>query len=410
MTVHDHRRGLVVVHRMLDRCSSVFLAAALLAVSAAPLAAQGGRDLLAPEPLKPVRAVRSGLIDRVQDVSVASRGRLLSSTRNGAVAASEAATEVYRYDDNVFEHLLFLVNDSEELVFEFEFAQRFRLPREGTVRYAVACMERTQEDTESDARFRLNFYSGAGNTPRGLLAAFDVAARLSEPGAACFEVGGELEGLSLDAGQVWVAVSWLRGTPSENTKYLMLDEDGSGGARAFRGRQEEDGDWETWQPDPDPGVYGIRLAVDHPDPAPDPEPDPDPDPEPDPDPDPEPPSEEGYTDCEPQTTPLLFDGGYGVGLCYETPSGEIGEGKGGIWASGESGLLWFFSRGNAEVLVKVLNGCAHNGHRWVFVAPVTDVAFNLYVTDGENEPWSHRNRQGQVAVPARDTFAFPCRE
>jgi hypothetical protein len=110
----------------------------------------------------------------------------------------------------------------------------------------------------------------------------------------------------------------------------------------------------------------------------------------------------------PQTTPLVFDGGYKVSLCYETPSGEVGEGKGGIWASGESGLLWFFNRGNAEVLVKVLNGCDLNDHRWVFVAPVTDVAFNLYVTDGSGDSWSHRNRQGEVAEPARDTFAFRC--
>ncbi len=41
-----------------------------------------------------------------------------------------------------------------------------------------------------------------------------------------------------------------------------------------------------------------------------------------------------------------------------------GDAKTGIWASGESGLLWFFNRGNAEVLVKVLNGCVHNGYRW----------------------------------------------
>ena len=59
----------------------------------------------------------------------------------------------------------------------------------------------------------------------------------------------------------------------------------------------------------------------------------------------------------------------------------MGEAKGGIWASGQSGLLWFFDRGNAEVLVKVLDGCSYNDRRWVFVAPVTDVAFNLHVTD-----------------------------
>ena len=122
----------------------------------------------------------------------------------------------------------------------------------------------------------------------------------------------------------------------------------------------------------------------------------------------DPPEGPGYTSCRPQTVPLVFDGGYEVRMCYETPTGEIGEAKSGIWASSESGLLWFFSRGNAEVLIKVLDGCHLNGHRWVFVAPVTDVAFNLYVTGGGGRTWRHHNRQGETASARSDTFAFRC--
>jgi hypothetical protein len=168
---------------------------------------------------------------------------------------------------------------------------------------------------------------------------------------------------------------------------------------------EQGGDWESWQPDLESGVYGIRLAVEHPDSTPDPDPDPDPDPMPGP------PTGPGYTDCVPETTPLLFDGGYRVQMCYETRAGDVGEGKAGIWASGESGLLWFFNRGNAEVLIKVLSsacGLANNEHVWVFVAPVTDLAFNLYVTDSEGNTWPHHNRQGDTASTRSDTRAFPC--
>ena len=50
-------------------------------------------------------------------------------------------------------------------------------------------------------------------------------------------------------------------------------------------------------------------------------------------------------------------------------------------ASDESGLLYFFDRDNAEILIKVLDGCGVNGHRWVFVAPVTDLALNLEVRE-----------------------------
>ena len=395
-----------MVHRILDRRSSVFLAA-LLVASAAPLAAQGGRDLLAPESPVRVAAVRSELVMEAADVPVSMRIRDVRPAPHGAVGVALPATEVYQYDDDGFERGLYLVDDTtQEPLFEFELAQYFRLPRRGRVDYAEICMGREEDDTSPDVDFGLSFYAGAGSIPGRRLGAYEGTVQLERPGTySCTTLYGAIERLQLDGGAVWVAVSWRRATPPENTKVLMADADGPGGGRrAFRARVEEGEDWLDWEADfgTDIKAYGIRLAVDHPDP--------DPDPEPDPDPDPEPPSDEGYTNCEPRTTPLMFDGGYSVGLCYETPSGEIGEGKGGIWASGESGLLWFFSRGNAEVLVKVLNGCVHNGHRWVFVAPVTDVAFNLHVTDGEGGSWSHRNRQGEVAVPARDTFAFKCRE
>ena len=115
-----------------------------------------------------------------------------------------------------------------------------------------------------------------------------------------------------------------------------------------------------------------------------------------------------YSDCTPSAAALVFDGGYSVSLCYETPEGLVGEGRAGIWASGESGLMWFFSRENAEMLVKVLNGCAHNGYRWVFVAPVTDVAFNLQVTSSRGNRWLHRNRLGDTAATSSDVTAFEC--
>ena len=113
--------------------------------------------------------------------------------------------------------------------------------------------------------------------------------------------------------------------------------------------------------------------------------------------------------CRPTTTALQFDGGYGVGMCYRTPEGVEGQAKSGVWASGQSGILWFFNRENTEVLVKVLDGCANNGHRWVFVAPVTTLEFNLWVTGPDDgPPWTHTNRQGETAATKSDLMAFPC--
>ena len=135
-------------------------------------------------------------------------------------------------------------------------------------------------------------------------------------------------------------------------------------------------------------------------------PQPDPDPDPDPDPEPPPPSSGS---CTPTTTALQFDGGYEVSMCYVTPGGEEGQAKAGVWASSQSGILWFFDRVNAEILVKVLDGCAHNGHRWVFVAPVTTLEFNLWVTGPDGGRWTHTNRQSATAATKSDLRAFPCR-
>ena len=387
-----------------------FAVLASLPALAAPVAAQSGRDLLAPQSRAAVKAERLGLIERAGavPVRVRSRGNVLPSGE--AVRVSQPATEIYSYDDDSFGDFLWLADEATgEILYEMEFAQRFRLRSAGTVEYAEACFARFEDDTDPEVDFVLTFYSNDGGSPGDALAGYNVATRIAEPGSYdCFLLAEDLVGEPLPSGDVWVAVSWLRGTPPENTKRLATDLDSSGGRRAFRARVEQGGNWEPWQPDASPGVYGIRLAVDHPDPMPDPEPEPDPEP----DPDPGPPTGPGYTDCVPETTPLLFEGGYRVQMCYETPAGDVGEGKAGIWASGESGLLWFFNRGNAEVLIKVLSSACdltNNEHVWVFVAPVTDLAFNLHVTDSEGQrTWSHRNRQGDTASTRSDTRAFPC--
>ena len=74
-----------------------------------------------------------------------------------------------------------------------------------------------------------------------------------------------------------------------------------------------------------------------------------------------------------------------------------------------SGLLWFFDPDNWELLVKVLDGCAVNGHFWVFAAATTDVGTTLTVTDTVTGAIrTYGNPLGQAAAPIQDTQAFPC--
>ena len=120
-----------------------------------------------------------------------------------------------------------------------------------------------------------------------------------------------------------------------------------------------------------------------------------------------------YTDCVPSGPQIVFAHGYTVSMCIEhEEDGEIVTADAVDYELGsrESGLLYFFSKDNSEVLIKVLDACAENEHRWVFVAPVTTQAFNLYVDEtATGERWTHRNPRGGVTATTKsDTTAFPC--
>jgi len=73
------------------------------------------------------------------------------------------------------------------------------------------------------------------------------------------------------------------------------------------------------------------------------------------------------------------------------------------------GLFWFFSADNPEMLVKVVNGCAVNGHYWVFASAGTNVGLSMTVTDTRNgSQKNYRNDDGTPAVPIQDVQAFTC--
>ena len=123
-----------------------------------------------------------------------------------------------------------------------------------------------------------------------------------------------------------------------------------------------------------------------------------------------------HAECEPSAAQITFEHGYTVSMCIEYQEGGVGpfltkQAEDFGLDSRESGLLYFFDRDNAEVLVKVLDACKNNGYRWVFVAPVTTLAFNLRVDEvgSDRPPWTHKNpRGGQTATTKSDNRAFPC--
>ena len=72
----------------------------------------------------------------------------------------------------------------------------------------------------------------------------------------------------------------------------------------------------------------------------------------------------------------------------------------------DTARLWFFRPGNPELVVKVLDGRAVNGHFWVFYASLTDVEFELTVSDLESgDQVTYPNPPGHLASRG-DAAAF----
>jgi trimeric autotransporter adhesin len=73
------------------------------------------------------------------------------------------------------------------------------------------------------------------------------------------------------------------------------------------------------------------------------------------------------------------------------------------------GLFHFGDATNPEVVAKVLDGCAINGHFWVFQTAGTNVGFHLLVRDNmTGKLFADANQDLTAAVPLQDTAAFPC--
>jgi|HubBroStandDraft_3_1064219.scaffolds.fasta_scaffold00418_3 hypothetical protein len=74
-----------------------------------------------------------------------------------------------------------------------------------------------------------------------------------------------------------------------------------------------------------------------------------------------------------------------------------------------SGLFWFFSPDNWELMVKVINGCSLNNEWWVFSAATTNVFYRLEVTDVRSAQTKiYFNYPGPPAPAVTDTSAEIC--
>jgi hypothetical protein len=101
----------------------------------------------------------------------------------------------------------------------------------------------------------------------------------------------------------------------------------------------------------------------------------------------------------------LRGGRYRVQALYEG-AGQKGAAS-SVSLSEEAGFFWFFTPGNVEVLVKLIDGCELNKRNWVFTSGLTNVRVLLVVTDTQTGATSTYLNEANRAYPAiQDTEAL----
>ena len=96
-----------------------------------------------------------------------------------------------------------------------------------------------------------------------------------------------------------------------------------------------------------------------------------------------------------------------VTMDFDTPQNPPARAQALPLASDFSGLFFFSNPDNAEVLIKVIDGCGQNNRYWVFYAATTNVAFDIVVTDTMNgQTRTYSNPLRNPASPIQDTQAF----
>lgn len=113
--------------------------------------------------------------------------------------------------------------------------------------------------------------------------------------------------------------------------------------------------------------------------------------------------------CTPNATTLCLNSSrFRVTVTFSTPQGQSGSGM-AVPETSDTGMFWFFTANNIEIIIKVVSGCSFNSRVWVFAGGLTNVAYTITVTDTvTNVSKTYSNPQGTPSQPVQDTNAFVC--
>lgn len=110
--------------------------------------------------------------------------------------------------------------------------------------------------------------------------------------------------------------------------------------------------------------------------------------------------------CTPDPTTLCLNAGrFKVQTTFSTATVSSGVGY-AIPLTSDTGSFWFFSPGNLELMVKVVDGRPVNGKFWFFSGALSDVAYTITVTDLSNGSVKTYNASQGHQTALNDTSAF----
>jgi hypothetical protein len=111
-------------------------------------------------------------------------------------------------------------------------------------------------------------------------------------------------------------------------------------------------------------------------------------------------------DCALSSDQLCLGGRFRVAVQFTDPrSGLAGAGQ-GVPLTGDTGAFWFFDAANLELMLKVLDGRAVNGHFWFYSGALSDVAYTITVTDTATGLIKTYFNQAHEFLSRADTSAF----
>ena len=87
--------------------------------------------------------------------------------------------------------------------------------------------------------------------------------------------------------------------------------------------------------------------------------------------------------CVPGANTLCLgdDGRFRAEVEWQDFEGNTGNGNSTVFQTDDTGSFWFFDPNNIEMVVKAIDGRRDNGRFWIFFGSLTNVSFDMVVTD-----------------------------